>query len=224
MSCSYKPFATSACSPQGSDRKTDPVAAGSLNFICQALLAGRVFLSGLYRLMHSDSGRTVCSGHHRHLNAETAADLLMFKQNLDECTARFEKSIPFLHRLDLDSLDIKLFTNSASSMHLGMGCTYWDDWQQGFWSETNLFDNGYKPNIALLELLAIVIAIETWAADLASKSIVLCLDNMATVIFINKMWTDIPAAMELLRHLTKSCLHFQIYLKAKHIKGDFNVD
>ena len=74
----------------------------------------------------------------------------------------------------------------------------WDDWQQGFWSETNLFDNGYKPNIALLKLLAIVIAVETWAADLASKSIVLHSDNMATVIFINKMRADIPAAMELL--------------------------
>ena len=40
-------------------------AAGSLNFICQALPAGLVFLSGLYRLMRSDSGHTVCTGHHR---------------------------------------------------------------------------------------------------------------------------------------------------------------
>ena len=28
--------------------------------------------------------------------------------------------------------------------------------------------------------------------------------------FINKMCTDIPAAMELLDHMTKTCLHFQI--------------
>ena len=78
----------------------------------------------------------------------------------------------------------------------------------------NLFNNEYKPNIALLELLVIVIAVEMWAAELAGKSIVLHLNNMATVMFINKMQADIPAAMELLRHITKTCLHFQIYLKA----------
>ena len=40
-------------------------AAGSLNFICQALPAGRVFLSSLYHLTRSDNGRRVRSGHHR---------------------------------------------------------------------------------------------------------------------------------------------------------------
>ena len=131
----------------------------------------------------------------------------MFKQFLD-------KSIPFLHRLDLDSSGIELFMDSTSSAHLGLGCTYCDDWHQRFWSEMNLFDNEYKPNIALLELLVIVIAVEMWAAELASKSIVLHLDYMATVMFINKMQADIPVAMELLRHIMKTCLHFQIYLKA----------
>ena len=148
----------------------------------------------------------------------------MFQQFLDECVQTFEKSVPFLHRLDLDSAEIELFTDSAGVAHLGMGCTFKDDWHQGFWLETNLFANGYKPNITLLELLAIVIAVETWASDLVGKSIVLRSDNMATVIFINKMRVDIPVAMTLLRHLTKTCLHFQIYLKSRHIEGDHNVD
>ena len=199
-------------------------AAGSLNFICQALPAGHVFLAGLYCLTHSDNGRTVHTGHHQCLNAKTAADLRMFQQFLDECTQTFEKSVPFLHRLDLDSAEIELFTDSTGAAHLGMGRTFKDDWHQGFGTETNLFANGYKPNIALLELLAIVIAVETWASDLAGKSIVLRSDNMATVIFINKMLADLPAAMTLLRHLTKTCLHFQIYLKSRHIEGDRNVD
>ena len=38
--------------------------AGLLNFICQALPAGHVFLSGLYHLTHSNNGRTVRKGHH----------------------------------------------------------------------------------------------------------------------------------------------------------------
>ena len=199
-------------------------AAGSLNFICQALPAGRVFLSGLYRLTRAEHGRTARAGHHRRLNAETAEDLAMFRQFLDECAGEFEKSVPFLHRLELDSSDLELFADSAGSAHLGLGCTFRNEWCQGFWSETELFHNNYKPNIALLELLAIVLAVETWAAELAGKSIVLRSDNIATVAFINRMRADIPAAMQLLRHLTKTCLHFQIYVKARHIEGDRNID
>ena len=194
-------------------------AAGSLNFICQALPAGRVFLSGLYHLTQGEQGRAACAGHHRGLNTETAEDLKMFRQFLDECRAKFEKSVPFLHRLELDSSGMELFADSAGSAHLGLGCTFHNEWHQGFWSEIELFHNNYKPNIMLLELFAIVVAVETWAAELAGKSIVLRSDNMATFVFINKMCVDIPAAMQLLRHLTKTCLHFQIYVKAGHIEG-----
>ena len=55
----------------------------------------------------------------------------------------------------------------ARSPEIGMGCTFGIDWHQGMWSETTLFQDGFQPNIALLELLAIVAVVETWAPQLA---------------------------------------------------------
>ena len=112
----------------------------------------------------------------------------------------------------------------ARSPEIGMGCTFGIDWHQGMWSETTLFQDGFQPNIALLELLAIVAVVETWAPQLASQRIVLHTDNSATVAFINRMRADIPTAMDLLRLVSNTCLKFQIWLRVVHIKGSWNVD
>ena len=106
----------------------------------------------------------------------------------------------------------------------GFGCFFQGDWRQGLWKDTNPFHNNYKPNRALLELYAIVMAVAVWAEKVAGKSIILRSDNTATVTFINRMRADIPAAMSLLSPLTKICLHFQIFLKAKHIQGTLNIE
>ena len=84
------------------------------------------------------------------------------------------------------------------------------------WCDTPLFNNGYKPNIALLELFAIVIAVDLWALELLGKAITLRSDNMGTVAFINNMKADIPACMHLLRHVTLVCHKLQILLRAQH--------
>ena len=68
-----------------------------------------------------------------------------------------------------------------------MGCMYKNEWRQGLWCETNLFQNGFRPNIALLELFIIVAAVEVWAPELAGKFVVLRLDNATTIAFINRM-------------------------------------
>ena len=196
--------------------------AGNLNFICQALPAGRVFLCSLYRLTRGALGQKAKAGHHCRICRETYDDLTMFADFLNERAAQHTKSIPFLNKLQVFNSDLQLFADSVGSADLGFGCFFQGDWRKGLWKHTGLFSNHYKPNIALLELYAIVMDMEVWAERVAGKSIILRSDNMATVAFINKMWGDIPAAMSLLRTLTKTCLHFQIFLKAVHIKGTLN--
>ena len=63
-----------------------------------------------------------------------------------------------------------------------MGCMYKNQWRQ-----TNLFQNGFRPNIALLELFAIDAAVEVWVPELAGKFMVLRSDNAVMVTFINRM-------------------------------------
>ena len=108
------------------DHEADPAGGWFTEFY---MPAGRVFLSCLYRLMRSDTGCKVKTGHHHRLNTETAVDLKMFQQFLNECAETFEKSVSYLHRLDLDSSDIQLFADSTGTSHLGMGCTFQNEWQ-----------------------------------------------------------------------------------------------
>ena len=198
--------------------------AGSLNFICQALPAGRPFLCSIYRLTRYPTGVRRASGHHRRISTEVEDDLKMFRSFLQESAAVSVKTVPFLNKLKVFDHSIQLFADAAGGKKLACACFFMGDWRQGFWSKTSLFDNGYKPNIALLELLAMVIAVDTWAPYLAGRAIILRSDNMATEAFINRMKADIPAAMMLLRHLTKICLHFQIFVKCKYIASKMNID
>ena len=150
--------------------------------------------------------------------------MCVFKSFLSEGAEDKVKTVPFLARVETFNDSIELYTDVAGRVDLGMGCTFGIDWRQGMWSETRLFTNGFHPNITLLELLAIMAMVETWVPELARKRIVLCTDNAATVAFINRMKADIPAAMDLLRLVSKTCLKFQIWLKAVHIEGLQNID
>ena len=198
--------------------------AGSLNFICQAIPAGKPFLQSLYRLTRNNDGGRAKAGHHRRLNKETLADLEMFRSFLLEYADPFVNSIPFLNRVKRNWSDIELFADSAGGEHLGLGLYFRGQWHRGLWSKTQLFQGDFHPNIALLELYAIVLAVAVWKEEVKGQSIVLRSDSEATCFFINKMKADIPAAMQLLRHLTKTCLLFHIYVTAHHIERVKNVN
>ena len=148
----------------------------------------------------------------------------MFESFLDDKAEDKVKSVPFLSRLQIFNDQIMLFADASGNPSLGMGLQFQGEWRQGLWHDTTLFSDDFRPNIALLELLAIVAAVETWAHHLSGKRIILRSDNAATVVFLNKMRVDIPAAMLLLRKVSKTCLKFQIWLRADHIRGKNNID
>ena len=198
--------------------------AGSLNFLCQALPAGRPFLCSLYRATRTAKGDKRRGGNHRRLNFETYEDLKMFKTFLKENAHVKVKTVPFLNRLNIDNDKIEMYADAAGAADKGIGCIFGDEWFHGKWSETDLFKNGYRPNIALLELTAITVGFEIWAPRLAGRTVTLRSDNATTVCFLNKKKADIPAAMQLLRRLTLSCLRFQITVRAVHIKGILNTE
>ena len=69
--------------------------AGSLNFICSEIPAGKVFLASLYKLTRSDKGQ-VNPLHHRRITKEVYEDLTMFKSFLEECADYRYHGIPFM--------------------------------------------------------------------------------------------------------------------------------
>ena len=198
--------------------------AGHLNFLCQALLAGHPYLASLYALTATPPGsyKVARAGHQRRLKKETVEDLMMFRSFLLESAHQYMKTVPFLVWKKVFDEQLQLSADAAGSFFLGFGCIFQDQWAQGLWQETTIFDHAKKPNIALLELFSIVMAIKIWAECLSGKSIILRSDNSATVVWINQKKSPIPAAMNLIRHLTKTCLHFQVVVLAWHLPGHFN--
>ena len=158
------------------------------------------------------------AGHHKPILVECASDMAVFKSFLMEGAPHYNKAVPFLNKMPVYNHQLSLYADVAGTASLGMGCFFAGQWRQGQWAETTLFRNNYKPNIALLELLAIVTAVES-CGELSGKRILLRSDKQATVAFINRMKTDIPTAMDLLRILTKTCLSFQILVKAEYLPG-----
>ena len=175
-------------------------------------------------MLRSPEGGKIRAGHHRRLNKEIHDDLQMFQEFLSEYADRSVSTIPFLNKTQIFSNDLGLFADSSGAPNLGFGCFFQGDWRAGKWSDTQLFKDNFRPNIALLEFFAIITALYVWAEQLAGKYVVLRSDNTATVAFINRMKADIPAAMDLLRKLTKTCLHFQIFVKAQHIDWILNCE
>ena len=122
------------------------------------------------------------------------------------------RTVPFFNKLQVFNSDIELYVDAARHFSLGFGCYFQGQWHQGMWKNTSLFRYGHKPNISLLELFTIAVAVDLWVPELAGKSITLHSDNTATIVFLNKMKADIPACMQLLRHIMLVCLKFQILL------------
>ena len=80
--------------------------AGSLNFLCTAVLAGTVFLSSLYKLTRSPDGKNHLS-HHRRISNEVYQDLLIFRTFLQDCGKEEFQSIPFLIKKDVYNQDLQ---------------------------------------------------------------------------------------------------------------------
>ena len=204
---------------------------GSLNFICQALPAGKPFLMDLYKLTRG-VGKL---GHNRHVSASIDRDMQIFQEFLMESSHVSVKTVPFLCRLNVHSSSIELYSNAAGAAHLGWGCFFGDEWAAGLWSSTSLFyplqhfrigkdwitlpGSFIPPNIAILELLAAAIGLFIWSPKLAGTQIVLRTDSAAAVGWLNSMKSDIPACTYILKELSKRCLHFQIAIKAIHVKS-----
>ena len=104
--------------------KTIQQTATALNFICQALPAGRPFLSSLYCLTRTVHGERRAAGHHRRISHEVCKDIEVLKSFLDNKAEDKVKSVPFLARLKIFNDEISLYADAAGRKNLGMGCTY----------------------------------------------------------------------------------------------------
>lgn len=100
---------------------------------------------------------------------------------------------------------------------IGFGAVFARHWFYGSWP-----DLWKTYNIALLELLPIVIAVHIWGSLVAHKRVMFFSDNAAVVDVINSQTSKHRGIMILLRDLVLSCLRRNILFRARHIPGLIN--
>ena len=90
----------------------------------------------------------------------------------------------------------ELFTDLAGLVNLGFGFLFKECWSFQHWPL--VFFRAKKPSIVLLELLVIVIVVDTLAVRMSGRQIRICSDNEAMVEAINKASSKCPHCLTFL--------------------------
>ena len=186
--------------------------------------AGCPFIRRIYALIHKTGERIPRKGERRRVSKELAEDLTIFRSFLCKGAPDTVREIPFMSSA---GHDVELFADAATGPNTGFGCVFGTRCTAGFWADTNLwslFSGGMdRPNISVLETLAIITAVLTWQDELRGKWVLLHSDNSNMVHWINKQSLPLTLPMHLLKTLFLTCLQKQIYLRALHIPGVLNI-
>ena len=153
----------------------------------------------MYKLTRGSVPEGTClqPTYHRRLSAVVCQDVQVFHSFLVRTAQEKYNSIPFPVKLQVEAKTLEFYVDSAGSKKLGLGCIFGNKWAQGLWRYTSLFNSGFTPNIAILELYAIVLAVELWAEGLAGRTVILRSDNKAIMGWLEHKNSNIPTVMYL---------------------------
>ena len=180
---------------------------GVLNFACRVVVPGRAFLRRLINL-------TMGVRHPHHyirLTAESRKDLSAWKIFLDNFNGKFF----CLPNKWSSSNSIRLFTDSSG---FGFSAIFGTSWIQGSFPK-----EWRQVNIAVKELLPIVLAVCLWGEKMSHTRILFMTDNQSIVYVINSQTSKDPMLMDLVRKLVVTSMKYNIDFCAKHIPGEKNV-
>ena len=177
---------------------------GLLNFACAVVVPGRAFLR---RLIDLTVG--VRKPHyHIRITGEVKQDLHVWLNFL----STYNGKSMFLSEMFLDPEVLHIHTDAAKNV--GFAAVFkthwfWKTWPS-WWSEQN---------ITLLELMPILLALETWGYKMKNSVVVLHTDNEALVSVINKQPSKEKLVMVLVRRLVVADLRCNIVCQAQHVPG-----
>ena len=176
---------------------------GVLNFACRVIVPGRAFLRRLINLTKGVSNPS----HSIRLNKEARKDLNAWKVFLDS----FNGKRLCLPNAWTSSRTIKLYSDASG---FGYAAIYGSNWIQGLFPEC-----WSTMNIAIKELLPIVLAVRLWSSKLSNSRILFMTDNMSVVHIINTQTSKDDALMSLVRDLVVVTMTCNIDFRAKHVPG-----
>lgn len=183
---------------------------GKLAHACKIVRVGHIFL----RRFINYSMKATKLDHWIHLSVDFRADIAWWQAFLRVWNHR-----SMMHIIDRRSLPDIVITSDASGSW-GCGAVWDHHWFQWQW------DSAWLPHqIAVKELVPIVLAVVVWDREWQYKSVLVRCDNMAVVqvIHVTALSSKDSTIMHLLRCLYYYVAPFNIHLRAEHIPGLHNV-
>ena len=178
---------------------------GQLSHASKVIKPGRSFLRRLINLSSSASQLH----HHIRLNTSARADIRWWFEFMENWNGSSFFTPPAAKPLCLH-------TDASGSW--GCGAVWSNSWFQYKWP-----DSWSSVNIAVKELLPIVIAAATWGRLWSQAQVIAYSDNMAVVQAVKSRSVKCPQLMRLLRALFFIEARLNFSLNASHIAGHKNV-
>ena len=186
--------------------------AGFLNFLCKAIVPGRVFTRRMYSIAPSNLKKH----HHVKLTHEVILDLEMWLSFLNDSSAYSRPFADFDISLEAEELD--WYTDASTT--LGCGGYFKTHW---FIAEWEWKKGQPVPSINYLELFALTVSVINWAHLVRNKRVVLHCDNQSVVSMVNNTTSSCPNCMVLLRIITLISLKYNVKLTCRHVSGVLNI-
>ena len=182
-------------------RKEIESLIGKLQFMAKCVRAGRIFLSRLIQWLRGLDRRN------KHpIPQEARKDIAWWGRFAQQYNG---KSILWLVK---DPTCDKVIASDACKRGYGAIC--------GTQYLRGRFPQEYQnKNIALLEMLAVLVALKVWATHLKGKYFWIHVDNQAVAAVINSGASRDPELQDALRELALIAAQHQFVVKAKHIPG-----
>ena len=113
---------------------------------------------------------------------------------------------------------VEFFADASGS--IGMGMLWGERWCAEFWPSFP----GRATNIAILEMVPLILAAEIWGSEWRGKKILFRSDNMAVVHAVNGWLPRDPHLVSLLKRLARMAILQCFHIRCLHVRGVDNVD
>ena len=195
---------------------------GYLNFLSRAIHPGQAFTRRIYSKYLNVIGKdsALKKHHHIRLDKEFKFDCEVWRifvsQHMSQAVCR-----PLI---DIDGIsssqELDFYSDLSAAETLGFGVIYKRHWMFGRWPVG--FLRRYKPNIAYLELFALVTGILAWETELQNLRMMVFCDNKSVIDMINATSSKCPNCMYLIRVLVLSGLRYNRRVYATYINTKLN--
>ena len=197
---------------------------GLLNFLCKAIIPGRVFTRRLYakipgHIYALQQNKKLKHYHHVRVDAEFRKDCEVWLNFLRQADANRKLLCrPFIDwSKETCATSLNFYSDATANQLLGFGAIFDKNWTFGRWEPG--FIKRKDPSIEYLELFAVCVGIFSWGHRMKNMRIIIFCDNEAAVHMINNSSSKCKNCMYLLRMLVTNNLIHNRRVFARHVLG-----